>query len=392
MEERIRTAILTIKSPFQVEGGSDVRMLGMIRALSLFSEVHVIPIFGENQNEQIEANIFQIESSGLQSPANHELFRNLKERPSDPYSIFSSDYVRSYVTRALDSAKATHVIANRLTMWRILQDIEPSRILRRILDLDESAHRLHDSFTDKATSSLPWKLHADFHSKVATYEESVVNSKVTLLVSSLLEANVVKRFANELTDVHLIQHVVLDDRDSKFVGESFESQSIKRILFPANFAYPPNRAALEEIVKEIAPALPEFEFRIAGFSLNMKEEWKLANLSSQSPVNDMETEFLNSDILIVPLRWGAGTRVKVLEAMKYGLPVIATEFAVEGLGLTSGVHYLSAESPEEFRASILRLSKDLELAETLRLNAAKLVKDKFAVTSIAQKLREVLLN
>lgn len=390
--KRIRTAILAFKSPFVVQGGSDVRMLGIIRALSNFSEVYVIPVFGKCQVGEMEPNVFQVQSSGQNAPTNHDLFRTIKEHPEDPYADFSNSQSREFVSQTLNQINPDIIIANRLSMWRILTDLKIPEGINQILDLDESAHRLHESFSSNSATSIPWRLQANFQDKVAEYELKVLNDKINIFVCSKIEANMVKKISSAALQVFEIPNVVVDNRFITPILPKKEPYTIKQILFPANFAYPPNRAAFNEIVEYIAPALPEYEFRIAGFGLSSKELNSLRNVSLVSPVPDMAIEFQKSDLLIAPLRFGAGTRVKILEAMKYGLPIIATEFAVEGLGLDSRIHYISVDSPSDFIESILEISQDLDLVNSLRSEAFDYVTNHFSVSSLESKLRSAIVK
>jgi glycosyltransferase involved in cell wall biosynthesis len=68
-----------------------------------------------------------------------------------------------------------------------------------------------------------------------------------------------------------------------------------------------------------------------------------------------------AEIAVFPLRSGSGTRIKALEAMAWGLPVVATARAVEGLAMVEGVHFSRAETPAEFAAAIALLAGDADL-------------------------------
>lgn len=387
-----RIAILTFKSPLSVQGGLDLRIMGIAKALSLSSEVHIIPIFGESKKEDIESNIKLTEGSGLVNPQNHEVLRWIKENPGDPYGILSIPETRKFVLEKLVNISPTHIIAQRLTCWRILRDIDLPGKCTEILDLDESARRLHESFSLKALNDVAWKFHAEFQRHVAIYEEKVLKDPSAFLVSSSIEAETVNSITNRPELTFCIENVVVDDRTHPDPAIELKTKKMSRILFPANFAYPPNRAALDEIVQKIAPALPNMEFRIVGSNLGVKTEWLNSNISFESPIISMDEEFKNSDFLIAPLRWGAGTRIKVLEAMKFGLPVIATKFAVEGLGLVPNIHYVPAESPEEFIMAINLLSNDIDFVKKLIINAEHLVRESFTVKMIHPKLKKALAS
>jgi glycosyltransferase involved in cell wall biosynthesis len=63
---------------------------------------------------------------------------------------------------------------------------------------------------------------------------------------------------------------------------------------------------------------------------------------------------------IVPVLYGSGTRLKVIEAMAYRRPVVATSAGVEGLPIFAGRHYFRADEPEAFASALLKVAKACE--------------------------------
>src|SRR5207244_4514318 len=69
-------------------------------------------------------------------------------------------------------------------------------------------------------------------------------------------------------------------------------------------------------------------------------------------------------VAVVPVLYGSGTRLKVLEAMALGRPVVSTTLGTEGLPVTGGVHYLAADDETSFAHALVQLSGDYAVAET----------------------------
>jgi glycosyltransferase involved in cell wall biosynthesis len=89
-----------------------------------------------------------------------------------------------------------------------------------------------------------------------------------------------------------------------------------------------------------------------------------------------------SRLLAVPMRAGSGMRVKILEAMARGLPVVSTSVGCEGIGVVSGEHLLLADTPDAFADAVLRLLADDVLAATLARNARALMLERYDVAAV----------
>jgi glycosyltransferase involved in cell wall biosynthesis len=97
------------------------------------------------------------------------------------------------------------------------------------------------------------------------------------------------------------------------------------------------------IGRQPAPSLRALEKQTAGMSLT-------------GTVDDVVPWLQRIMILVSPLRIGAGTKLKIAEAMSCGLPVVGSSLAFAGLPGRSGEHYVSADSDEEFVAAVCRLA------------------------------------
>jgi glycosyltransferase involved in cell wall biosynthesis len=93
---------------------------------------------------------------------------------------------------------------------------------------------------------------------------------------------------------------------------------------------------------------------------------------------------------VVPLRIGGGTRLKILEAMALGTPVVSTTKGAEGLDVTSGENILIADEPAEFADAVLCLLGDEPLRQKLAANGRRLVEGRYSWETCAQKLEQLL--
>jgi len=96
-----------------------------------------------------------------------------------------------------------------------------------------------------------------------------------------------------------------------------------------------------------------------------------------------------SAICVVPLRAGGGTRLKILEAMALGRPIVSTSIGCEGLDVVDGKHLLIADSPEEFAEKTALLLQNRTLYQRIVANARQLVVDHYDWDMLAERLLQV---
>jgi glycosyltransferase involved in cell wall biosynthesis len=107
-------------------------------------------------------------------------------------------------------------------------------------------------------------------------------------------------------------------------------------------------------------------------------------------LNDIRPCVAQSWACVVPLRVGGGTRLKILEAMALGTPVVSTSKGAEGLEATHGDDILIADMPAEFADAVLRLLDDKALRARLAANGRRLVESRYGWEVIGEKLDQLL--
>ena len=115
----------------------------------------------------------------------------------------------------------------------------------------------------------------------------------------------------------------------------------------------------------------------------------LENVIFTGYVEDI-SEYLNEcTVYICPLRLGGGTRLKILEAMAAGIPIVSTSVGAEGLDLTHGEHLLIADNPNDFAHSICSLLENQTLRQHMAQSARTFVEKKYAWKGIAKRQMEL---
>jgi polysaccharide biosynthesis protein PslH len=142
---------------------------------------------------------------------------------------------------------------------------------------------------------------------------------------------------------------------------------------------------------------PQLKIYLAGRQM---PDWlikcSLPNVLVLGEVPDAQEFMRSKAIMIVPLFSGSGIRVKIVEGMALGRPVITTEVGAEGIEFTEGKHLLIANDPDEFLSAIERCISDRNFCDQMGKNARKLIEEKHNMPQIIGKLedfyRQVLEN
>jgi glycosyltransferase involved in cell wall biosynthesis len=90
-------------------------------------------------------------------------------------------------------------------------------------------------------------------------------------------------------------------------------------------------------------------------------------------VVNLAEAYKEASVVAIPLHEGGGTRLKVLEAMAIGCPIVATAKAVEGLGLTQNVHYREAENSWDFAKELATVLSEPNSADEMACRALQFV-------------------
>lgn len=182
---------------------------------------------------------------------------------------------------------------------------------------------------------------------------------------------------------------------------SVPSSGSPTILFTAGFGYHPNIEAVEWFLDKVFPNLlskfPDCRFVFAGSeakSLYQKLKSSLSSIDQSveciSDPPDIRPCFEKAWVYIVPLLYGGGTRLKILEAMSMRVPVVSTNAGAEGVPYEHGKHLLLADSPDDFVQAIAKLLNNSKLRIDMSATAAEFVRKNYDWQQLCQKTSTAL--
>jgi len=181
-----------------------------------------------------------------------------------------------------------------------------------------------------------------------------------------------------------------------FAGAAVSEGPRRQIVFVGKMDYYPNVEAAKHFVERIWPAVKE---RLPGMTLTIagsdpveavRALGQVGGVTVTGTVPDLRPYYRDALAAIVPLRTGGGTRLKILEAMAAGTPVISTRLGAEGLSVASGRDILIADvdSPGEWAAHLQRLAEAPEEGARIAGCAIELVKTRYDWEIVGERLRE----
>lgn len=169
-----------------------------------------------------------------------------------------------------------------------------------------------------------------------------------------------------------------------------------RLIYPGSVTYAANLGAVQYFARDILPlvraARPEAWLAVTGAvgDVDVAGLANMAGVAFTGHLADVKHAVASSAVCVVPLRIGGGTRLKILEAMALGTPVVATSKGAEGLAVTPERDILIADRPNDFAAAVLRVLNDPALAARLGANGRSLVERLYTWDRIGAKLDAVL--
>jgi glycosyltransferase involved in cell wall biosynthesis len=186
--------------------------------------------------------------------------------------------------------------------------------------------------------------------------------------------------------------------DSALCEQNRESRSV---LFVGDMAYPINARAMDWFLENVWPLVirqqPDATMQIAGRGLDDTRQRIYSAIDGVRLlgfVKDLAAVYMQSAVSIVPISAGAGTKIKVLESLRYGRPVVLTSHSLRGYEhvLKNEREVLVADEPLHMASSIVRMINEPESREAMARSGQTLVEKNFGFDRFAALVADVLIG
>jgi glycosyltransferase involved in cell wall biosynthesis len=375
--------------PFPPNNGSKIRVSQMIHALQRDHEVTLVAF--QPPEDRTAANV-------LPQPTEH-----LKVYPvlDDPYHFvkylpafkFLSPIPLAYwshplICQAIERLAATQtweaVVAFEGIVSRYALQVSG---LPRILDLDTAlSYQMHERYM--AQTQLLARLRTWISwQKALRYEIDHLKQFQVCTVVSRFEIDYLRSVVKQSgCRIELSPNGV----DCEQYRPGLAQPQPDTLIFSGALTYSANYDAMHYFLNEIYPRIrqqvPASSLTITGSTagVNLPGLRLDRTIHLAGHVSDVRPLVAGASVCVVPLRQGGGTRIKILEAMALGTPIVSTSKGAEGLDVVDGEHLLLADNPPTFAERTIQLLRDPTLRQHLITRARQLVEEKYHWESIGQ--------
>jgi glycosyltransferase involved in cell wall biosynthesis len=378
--------------PYPADNGAKMRVLAMIRALAREHSVDLI-VLGAEQRAADDPELLRHLCRSIVSVAVPAFSPQSGIGWRGLFSTVPRSLVDTYepkITTLLESRIAARecdvvICGERAAYYGLkvarsvavfVDDVDPSRYADAIRAARDVRSRLRATLTD-------WKYRR--------FVRTIAGFCAGLLVVSEREGRLLGTITAHAERIAVVPNgVILVEQGD------MPARDAHRLVYSGSTTYAPNRDAVSFFVADI---LPRVRARVAAAWLAVTGETEgvpLGDLTTVPGVTftgwlpDIRAYVAASRVCVVPLRQGGGTRLKILEAMALGTPVVATTKGAEGLDLTSGEDILIADDPDAFADATSRLLLDDALHARIAAHAKETVTARYDWEVIGAEMLEIL--
>jgi glycosyltransferase involved in cell wall biosynthesis len=391
----MRVLFLSTWFPFPPDNGSKTRAFHLLRALGGSHHVTLVAFRPNHSGSNGQFSTHGLDVIDVY-PVPVDPFRYvnfpqvLKFTSPIPLACWPSRLMRKTVTKAVDSGKWDVVVAFQSPAAHYALQLPD---VTRILDVDTAySYQAHeyaiceDHPIARLRTWVSWQ-------KTYRYEARLFRRFQACTVVSSKELNYVKAMTSASNSR---VEVVSNGVDCRHNHPNLAQPQPNTLIYNGSLTYSANYDAIRYFLSEVYPLtkqqVPDVSLTITGStsgvdlsSLAIDESVHLSGY-----VDDIRIPVSQASACIVPIRQGGGTRLKILEAMALGTPVVATSKAAEGLEVTPNQDILIADAPAEFATQVVRLLRDPALTQRLATNARRLVEQRYDWDQIGQRFVDLV--
>ena len=386
----MRILFLSTWFPYPPDNGSKIRAYYLLRALARSHWVTLVafrpPSGSTNRRFPMpEPNDIQVYPVPADPYHDVNVPRVVKFASAIPVACWPSRLMRQTVAEVASSGQWDAVVAFQSSAARYaLQLLGTPRILD--VDVSSSYRRYKQYIQENSHIARLWAWVG--WQKTRQYEIRLLRKfqACTLVLSA--EADHIKAM---LGSAQRLVEVIPNGVDCQHNRPDLAQPVPDTLVYNGALTYSANYDTMQYFLAEIYPLIrqkvPDVSLTITGSTsgVNLAGLPLDASVHLSGYVDDIRPLVAGASVCVVPIRQGGGTRLKILEAMALGTPVVTTSKGAEGLDVVDSQHILLADDPTTFARRTLELLQNPALRQRLATNARRLVEERYDWTQIGQR-------
>lgn len=363
-----RTMVLTADPAFPPISGADLRNYQNAEAAAQFGPVLLVSVRPLGGGDPEDARISTAALSREDEPRAEPLARR---RTAVEMRIPQTALPR--LLRLVREFEPDAIIVEGMPLFAMLAHLRP--LARRlILDMHniESLLFAQTRRPGLAERLLPFRFRAQ--GRIQRQEETALATVDRVWVCSDADRERLVQLFGSKTPIDVVPNGIprMDKAPSSLPPMASRNAGWPVLLYVGHLGYQPNVAAARRLARTVLPlvkrAFPAARLILAGRYPKpaVRELAALPDVELIENPQDLSPLFARSHVSVMPLSAGGGTRIKILEAMAWGVPVVATPVAAEGQDFTHGHDILIADTDEALATGVVALCSQPELMERQR--------------------------
>jgi len=379
--------------PFPPDNGARIRIYNLLKILAPHHDVDLVSFAGDNPSlvdmgsmRDLCRKVTVVPFKAFDPASPSTMLGFLSRSPRSVSATFSESMMRS-VEEAWRTRSHDLVIASELDMapyarnltggLKVLEEVELTSFWDQVAKETEPLRRVRRYL-------MWWKL--------ARYVRRLLWDFDACTVVSELERARLESLGHRSGTIEVVPNGV----DLEMLGLDFGSPNPKRLIYPGSVTYSANFEAVDFFARKILPlvrrAKPDVEFYVTGTTEGVStDQWaEVGGINLTGHVDDIRRAVGSAWMTVVPLLSGGGTRLKVLESMALGTPVVSTSKGVEGLDIRPGREYVLADSAEAFADAVIELIDNPQARNGLSKHGRRAVAERYGWSKVAERVLGLL--
>jgi polysaccharide biosynthesis protein PslH len=382
-----RIAVLSPWHPEPADNGSKLRARAVIGALAEEFDVVLISLLPPETIQHAELPAvpgvwqqFTLPLPGYNPRSPRALIATLSSFPRSMVMTWSEDTARA-IRAILETCGVDLALAADLRVVRYVCALDPGMPVI----VDEANMSPFVSPPGKRRSLRRWLR----EHKYRVLLEGLERRTGMAIVASEQEASAYRLLTGS-NRISVIEHGM-----TSLPTEKWQPPHTSKLLYTGSLTYSANAEAVDYFVQSIMPRIeqhiPNMSLTVTGeIPARLPDAARHPHVTLTGRLPSLDSVFRESRVFVAPLLSGMGTRIKILEALSYGIPVVSTTKGAEGLPVAHGEHLFLADDPSEFSDAVVRLMRDPQLSCRLGATGRALIEERFTWESRGDSLRTLV--